>query len=66
MVEAMLAGGMDQPVMLQQRERPLPVSWEEQRRKIFAASDDLSFPSTAELVGSATPYSSWGEHLNIR
>jgi hypothetical protein len=30
-VEAILAGGMDQGVMLEQLERPLPASWEEQR-----------------------------------
>lgn len=31
MVEAILAGTEDQAVMLEQLERPLPISWEEQR-----------------------------------
>jgi hypothetical protein len=39
-VEAILAGHM---------ERPLPASWEEQRRKIFPASDDLSSPRSPSL-----------------
>ena len=39
-VEAILAGRADQGMMLEPLERPLPASWEEQRRKIFPASDD--------------------------
>ena len=31
-VEAILAGRTDQALMLEQLERPLPASWEEQRR----------------------------------
>jgi hypothetical protein len=42
--EAILGGMADQSLMLQRLERPLPASWEEQRRKIFPASDDLSSP----------------------
>ena len=30
-IEAILAGGMDQTLMLEQLERPLPASWAEQR-----------------------------------
>jgi hypothetical protein len=30
-VEAIVAGGADQSLMLERLERPLPVSWEEQR-----------------------------------
>jgi hypothetical protein len=33
-VEAILAGSMDQGVMLEQLERPLPASWKEQRQKL--------------------------------
>ena len=33
MVEAILAGGTDQALMLEQLERPLPAGWEEQRHK---------------------------------
>jgi hypothetical protein len=58
-VDAILMGTTDQGVMLEQLERPLPASWEEQRRKIFPTSDDYR-PSTAELVGSPTPPSSLG------
>jgi hypothetical protein len=32
LVEAILAGSMDQGMMLERLERPLPVSWDEQRR----------------------------------
>jgi hypothetical protein len=39
-VDAILMGTTDQGVMLEQLERPLPASWEEQRRKIFPTSDD--------------------------
>ena len=35
-VEAMLAGRTDQAIMLEQLERPLPASWEEQRRLLSA------------------------------
>ena len=34
-VEAILAGRTDQGMMLEQLERPLPASWEEQRRASF-------------------------------
>jgi hypothetical protein len=34
-VEAILIGATDQAVVLEQLERPLPASWEEQRRKLF-------------------------------
>jgi hypothetical protein len=33
-VEAILAGTQDQAVMLEQLERPLPLSWEEQRQML--------------------------------
>jgi hypothetical protein len=33
-VEAILAGGADQRVMLERLERPLPVGWEEQRAQV--------------------------------
>ena len=33
-VEAILAGRADQALMLERLERPLPTSWEEQRRSI--------------------------------
>ena len=33
-VEAILAGATDQALMLEQLERPLPASWEEQRAQI--------------------------------
>jgi hypothetical protein len=33
-VEAALAGGADQSLMLEGLERPLPASWEEQRDKL--------------------------------
>jgi hypothetical protein len=33
-VEAILAGRTDQGTMLEQLERPLPASWEEQRRTL--------------------------------
>jgi hypothetical protein len=35
LVEAILAGSMDQGLMLDRLERPLPVSWEEQRELIL-------------------------------
>ena len=34
-VEAILAGRMDQVLMLEQLERPLRACWEEQRRRLF-------------------------------
>ena len=34
-VEAILGGWADQRVMLERLERPLPVGWEEQRRKLL-------------------------------
>jgi hypothetical protein len=36
-VEAVLAGKADQGVMLEQRERPLPASWDEQRLRLLSA-----------------------------
>jgi hypothetical protein len=36
-VEATLGGWADQRVMLEKLERPLPVRWEEQRRKLIAS-----------------------------
>ena len=36
-VEAILAGSTDQGMMLEQLERPLPASWEEQRRRALSA-----------------------------
>jgi hypothetical protein len=40
-VEAILAGTEDQAVMLEQLERPLPASWEEQRRWLPGGRDRL-------------------------
>ena len=37
-VEAILAGRTDQPLMLEQLERPLPASWEQQRRLVSTAA----------------------------
>jgi hypothetical protein len=48
-VEAIVAGRADQSLMLETVERPQPTSWEEQRRKIFPASDDLSSPRPPSL-----------------
>jgi hypothetical protein len=39
-IEALLSGRAGHSVMLESLERPLPASWEEQRRKIFPTSDD--------------------------
>ena len=36
-VEAILAGNTDQALMLEQLERPLPASWEEQRLAFLCA-----------------------------
>ena len=55
LIEAILAGGKDQGMRLERLERPLPASWDEQRRKIFPI-----VPSTAALVGSPTPPPSLG------
>jgi hypothetical protein len=38
---------------------------EEQRRKIFAASDDLSFPRPPSLSDRQHLIRPWGEHLNV-
>ena len=40
-VEAILIGATDQAVVLEQLERPLPASWEEQR-SLFAATERLN------------------------
>ena len=40
LIEAILAGGKDQGLRLEQLKRSLPASWDEQRRKIFPTSDD--------------------------
>jgi hypothetical protein len=49
-VEAILSGNAVQSAMLASLERPQPASWEEQRRKIFSASDDLSSPRPPSLL----------------
>jgi hypothetical protein len=36
-VEAVLAGRADQGMMLEQLERPLPASWDEQRLRLLSA-----------------------------
>ena len=36
-VEAILAGRTDQPLMLTRLERPLPAIWEEQRQRVLSA-----------------------------
>jgi hypothetical protein len=41
-VEAILAGRTDQGMMLEQLERPLPASWEEQRILLSAGSATLT------------------------
>jgi hypothetical protein len=35
-IEAILAGRADQRMILEQLDRPLPASWEEQRRRLSA------------------------------
>jgi hypothetical protein len=40
-VEAILAGRTDQGMMLEQLERPLPATWDEQRRWLPASRDTL-------------------------
>ena len=37
-VDAILAGRMDQGVMLEQLERPLPANWQEQRRRLVSTA----------------------------
>ena len=41
-VEAVLAGRTDQPLMLEQLERPLPASWVEQRARILEPKTSLA------------------------
>ena len=53
-------------LMLQELERPLPASWEEQRRKIFPASDNLSSPRPPSLSGRQHFIRPWDDHLNLR
>jgi hypothetical protein len=36
-IEAILAGSTDQALVLERLERPLPASWEEQRRRVLSA-----------------------------
>lgn len=40
LVEAILGGWADQRVMLEKLERPLPVGWEEQRRRLVGGGQD--------------------------
>jgi hypothetical protein len=57
-VEAILAGSADQSLMLERLERPLPASWEEQRRALKAEDGDdrsLSCPSTRSQVAPMAP-----------
>jgi hypothetical protein len=58
-VETILIGSTD-PGMMEQLEGPLPLNWEEQRRKILPTADDLSYPRPAKLGGLATPHSFLG------
>jgi hypothetical protein len=56
-VEAILAGSMDQGMMLEQLERPLPASWEEQRSSLLldAGAALLKLPySSAGLRSSSS------------
>jgi hypothetical protein len=64
-VEAIVAGRTDQSVMLETLERPLPAGWEEQRRKIFPASDDLSSTRPPSLSDRQHLIRSWDDHLNL-
>jgi hypothetical protein len=41
LIEAILAGRTDQTLMLEQLERPLPASWEEQRGWLTGSRDRL-------------------------
>jgi hypothetical protein len=43
-IEAILSRNAGRSAILDNLERPLPTSWEEQRRKISPASDELSYP----------------------
>ena len=45
-VEAILAGRADQALMLERLERPLPMSWEDQRAHFVAHSQLMDDPST--------------------
>jgi hypothetical protein len=62
-IEEIIAGRTDQSVMLETLERPLPAGWEEQRRKIFPASDDLSSPRPPSLSDRQHLIRSWDDHL---
>ena len=59
LVERILAGTADQALVLEQLERPLPACWEEQRRKIFPASDALSYPRQPSLSDRQHLIRSW-------
>ena len=48
MIEAILAGSADQSLMLERLERPLPASWEMQRRLIGARTSSMQ----CELAGT--------------
>jgi ParB-like chromosome segregation protein Spo0J len=53
-VEAILAGTEDQAVMLEQLERPLPMSWEEQRARILEPKTSLAVqPSGVAVPGQS-------------
>jgi hypothetical protein len=65
-LDAILAGRTDQSLTLKRMEQPLPASWEEQRRKIFPASDGLSSPRPPSLSDRQRLIRPWGEHLNMR
>jgi hypothetical protein len=53
-VEAILAGSMDQGVVLEQLEGPLPSSWEEQRRRLGHAPPE---PTVARARDICMPMS---------
>jgi hypothetical protein len=53
-VEAILAGSMDQGVVLEQLEGPLPSSWEEQRRRLGHAPPE---PTVARARDICMPIS---------
>ena len=57
-VEAILAGRTDQGMMLEQLERPLPASWEEQR-ELFSSSevteDAVRSPNGGRRISTAQP-----------
>jgi hypothetical protein len=46
-IEAVLAGGTEQGLMLEQLERPLPGSWEEQRAAELSPERRISFPESS-------------------